>query len=91
MAADDAARLQALTAQLAPTRDPASDAVKQDLRAATEAALAAGVFGVPTFIVDGRLFWGLDALPMLRAQIEGDAGLDAVWDAAASVAQGVQR
>ena len=90
-AADDAARLQALTAQLAPTRDPASDAVKQDLRAATEAALAAGVFGVPTFIVDGRLFWGLDALPMLRAQIEGDAGLDAVWDAAASVAQGVQR
>lgn len=90
-AADDAARLQALTAQLAPTRDPASDAVKQDLRAATEDALAAGVFGVPTFVVDGRLFWGLDALPMLRAQIKGDAGVDAVWDAAASVAQGVQR
>lgn len=90
-AADDAARLQALTAQLAPTRDPASDAVKQDLRAATEDALAAGVFGVPTFVVEGRLFWGLDALPMLRAQIKGDAGLDAVWDAAASVAQGVQR
>ncbi|MDO5691807.1 MAG: 2-hydroxychromene-2-carboxylate isomerase [Pseudomonadota bacterium] len=89
--ADDAARLQALTTQLAPARDPAGEAVKQDLRAATDAALAAGVFGVPTFTVDGRLFWGLDALPMLRAQIEGHAGLDAVWDAAASVAQGARR
>ncbi|HRL35473.1 MAG TPA: DsbA family protein [Ottowia beijingensis] len=90
-AADDAARLQALTAQLAPTRDPAGAEVKQALRAATDAALAAGVFGVPTFAMDGRLFWGLDALPMLRAQIEGDVRVDAVWAAAASVAQGVRR
>ena len=90
-AADDAARLRALAEQLAPARDPAGDAVKQDLRAATDAALAAGVFGVPSFVVEGRLFWGLDALPMLRAQLQGDAGIDAVWAAAASVAQGVRR
>ena len=90
-AADDAARLEALTAQLAPARDPASDAVKQDLRDATEAAIAAGVFGVPTFAVDGRLFWGFDALPMLRAQLEGEARVDEVWAAAASVAQGIRR
>ena len=89
--ADDAARLEALTAQLAPARDPASDAVKHDLRAATDAALAADVFGVPTFGVDGRVFWGFDALPLLRAQLEGDTRVDEVWACAASVAQGVRR
>lgn len=90
-AADDAVRLAALTERLAPARDAAGDAVKADMRAAGEAALAAGVFGVPTFIVDGRPFWGLDALPMLRAQLEGDRALDADQAAAASVAQGVRR
>ena len=89
--ADDAGRLAALTAQLAPSRDPASDAVKAELKHATDAALAAGVFGVPTAVVDGRVFWGLDALPMLRAQLEDATRLDAVWAGAASVAQGVRR
>ena len=89
--ADDAGRLATLTEQLAPARDPASDAVKAELKAATDAALAAGVFGVPTAVVDGRAFWGLDALPMLRAQLEGDTRLDAVWAGAARVAQGVRR
>ena len=90
-AADDADRLAQLTAQLAPARDPAGAEVKQALKQATDAAQAAGVFGVPTFSVDGRLFWGLDALPMLRAHLEGDARVDAVWHRAASVAQGVRR
>ncbi|MCL1960874.1 MAG: 2-hydroxychromene-2-carboxylate isomerase [Desulfovibrionaceae bacterium] len=86
-AADDPARVQALTETLAPALDPASDAVKQTLRAETDAAIAADVFGVPTYGVDGRLFWGLDALPMLRAQLQGDAALDRAWAAAASVAK----
>jgi 2-hydroxychromene-2-carboxylate isomerase len=90
-AADDPQRLAALTARLAPERDPAGDEARRDLRAATDAALAAGVFGVPTFAVDGRLFWGLDSLPMLRAHLEGDAALNAAWAAPASVAQGVRR
>ena len=89
--ADDVERLADLTAQLAPARDPAGAEVKEDLKSASDAALAAGVFGVPTFAVDGRLFWGLDALPMLRAQLQGDERLDAVWQRAASVAQGVRR
>lgn len=42
-----------------------SDAVKAELRANTEAALAAGVFGVPTVQVGDELFWGGDATPML--------------------------
>ena len=40
--------------------------VKDALRANTEEAIAKGVFGVPTFIVEGELFWGDDATEMLR-------------------------
>ncbi len=89
--ADDAQRLAALTLQLAPARDAASDAVKHELKVATDAAIAAGVFGVPSFVVDDRLLWGFDALPMLRAHLEGSAALDSAWAAPASVAQGVRR
>lgn len=31
-----------------------------------EDALAAGAFGVPTFVCDGRMFWGNDRLVLLR-------------------------
>lgn len=71
--AADAQRLQALSESLAPGRDPASHDVKAALKANTEAAIAAGLFGVPTVEVDGRLFWGYDALPMLRGWLDGDA------------------
>lgn len=71
--AADAARLAAITQQLAPRRDPADEAVKAQLRAHAEEAIAEGVFGVPSFVVDGKVFWGLDALPMLRAYMEGDS------------------
>ena len=36
--------------------------IKDRLRANTDAALAAGVTGVPTTAVDGQLFWGDDRL-----------------------------
>lgn len=38
----------------------ADEAVKQRLREHVDAALARGVFGCPTFIVDGEMFWGAD-------------------------------
>lgn len=44
--------------------DPAvagEGAIKRDLRANTDAALAAGVFGVPTLAIGRDLFWGQDA------------------------------
>jgi 2-hydroxychromene-2-carboxylate isomerase len=88
----DPARLQALQQALAPTRDPAANAVKAELRAATDAAIARGVFGVPTFDLDGRLFWGLDALPMLRAALLGEPWFDGPgWDQAALPRPGVVR
>ena len=34
-------------------------------------ALAAGAFGVPSFVVDGELFWGQDRLPLLRRHLKG--------------------
>lgn len=43
--------------------------VKVALRANTDDAIAAGVFGVPSFVVDGQVFWGEDATPMLRAYL----------------------
>ncbi|MGE5649502.1 2-hydroxychromene-2-carboxylate isomerase [Noviherbaspirillum sp. UKPF54] len=46
--------------------------VKQQLRNNGEQAIAAGVFGVPTAVVDGRSFWGLDATDMLIAYLHGD-------------------
>ncbi len=47
--------------------------VKSKLRANTEAAIAAGVFGVPTVAVDGELFWGQDATPMLLDHLDAKA------------------
>ncbi|MGH8078233.1 MAG: DsbA family protein, partial [Lysobacter sp.] len=39
---------------------PNDEATKRALRANTDAALAEGVFGVPTLAFDGQLFWGND-------------------------------
>jgi 2-hydroxychromene-2-carboxylate isomerase len=89
--AADAQRLQALTQQLAPPRDANGEAVKAQLKSHTEEAIGLGVFGVPTFAVDDKLFWGLDALPMLNAYLAGDPWFAGAWDAVASVAQGVRR
>lgn len=38
------------------------EAAKADLGAATEQAKALGIFGSPSFLVDGELFWGDDRL-----------------------------
>jgi len=44
----------------------ARDEIKRALKANTDSAIAAGVFGVPTIAVDGQLFWGNDATGMAR-------------------------
>ena len=50
--------------------------VKDELRANGEQALAAGVFGVPTILVDGRIFWGYDATPMAHEYLVSPARFD---------------
>lgn len=81
---------QALEAQTVPQAD-APEHAKALLRANTDAAAALGVFGVPAFVVDGRLFWGYDGLPMLRSYLDGDPWFDATWDTAAAVPNGLQK
>jgi 2-hydroxychromene-2-carboxylate isomerase len=90
--ANDAQRLVALSAELAPriARDDAS--IKQALKTSTDDAIALGVFGVPTVEVEGRLFWGLDALPMLSAALRGDPWFDGPqWQRCAAPRPGVVR
>ena len=82
----DPQRLQALSDTLSAQErpDPQGPLVRAKalLRANTDQAAARGVFGVPAFEVDGRLFWGLDGLPMLRAYLQGDPWFDgSAWDA----------
>ncbi len=90
--ANDPARLAALAAELAPPRDPAAADAKQALRDCTDDAQARGVFGVPTIEAQGRLYWGLDALPMVAAALRGDAWFSGpAWDAAAVAPPGVKR
>lgn len=90
--ANDPQRLKALTERLAPRRDPQGDDVKQALKQNTARAIELGVFGVPTIELDGRLFWGVDALDMVAACLRGDPWFDGpAWDAAAVAPPGVQR
>lgn len=91
----DAQRLQALEQALAEQLrhgDAAEQDAKQWLRSNTDAAAAAGVFGVPSMVLDGKLFWGLDGLPMLSAYLCGDAWFaDGQWDAAADRPSGLAK
>lgn len=44
----------------------ASAPVREALRTSVEQAIAAGVFGAPTFVVDGEPIWGVDRLWMVE-------------------------
>lgn len=89
---NEPAALAALHEAVAPLRDPASDTVKAELRQRTEAAAAAGLFGVPSLVSEGRQFFGLDSLPMLRAALTDDAWFASpAWDEAGQQPPGQQR
>ncbi|NES17520.1 MAG: hypothetical protein F6K41_00835 [Symploca sp. SIO3E6] len=51
------------------------EVVARQLDASLERALDAGVFGVPTFIVSGELFWGNDRLVLLRHYLLSHQGV----------------
>lgn len=46
--------------------------IKQRLTEATGAAIAAGIFGVPTLRCDGELFWGEDRIEALLWRLHGN-------------------
>lgn len=53
-----------------------STEAKDRLRAETDAAIAAGVFGVPSMMVGDEVFWGYDDLPYLERFLDGTDPLD---------------
>lgn len=65
-------------------RAAGSDHAKQLLRDNTDAAIAEGVFGVPSITVNGEMFWGLDSFPHVERYIEGldpvDRALVGRWE-----------
>ena len=66
--ADDSEAWETLCAELG-VDDPegliADPAVKAGLRNNADEAIARDLFGVPSFVVDGEIFWGYDAMAFL--------------------------
>ena len=54
-------------ALLAMTAEPE---VKDRLKSVTQEAVSRGVFGAPTFFVDGRMYWGQDRLDFVKQALE---------------------
>ena len=46
---------------------------RRELDGVMDDAHRLGVFGVPTFVLDGELFWGADSLPLLRERLHATA------------------
>jgi 2-hydroxychromene-2-carboxylate isomerase len=44
--------------------------VKDRLKSVTQDAVARGVFGAPTFFVDGRMYWGQDRLDFVKEALQ---------------------
>ena len=52
-----------------------SEAVRTGLAEVTERALAEGVFGAPTFVIDGEIYWGKDRFEFIEAHLAGNPAL----------------
>jgi 2-hydroxychromene-2-carboxylate isomerase len=68
----DADNFMMLAERLGVSDAPArvsDQAVKDQLRANTDAAIAAGVYGVPTIQIDEELFWGMDGTDFALAYL----------------------
>jgi 2-hydroxychromene-2-carboxylate isomerase len=53
-------------------REAEAPEAKERLKSRTAEALGRGVFGVPTLIVDGEVFWGVDGLDLAEARLRGE-------------------
>ncbi|NUO74801.1 MAG: 2-hydroxychromene-2-carboxylate isomerase [Lysobacter sp.] len=92
-AGDSLEALAPLAAALGVDADTiGSDATKAALRANTEAAIAAGVYGVPTLAFDGAMFWGNDAHDFALAALRDPGVLaDPEMQRVGTLPVGVQR
>lgn len=89
----DPERLHALQTLLQSRLRMESDVpeqAKQWLRSNTEHAMAQGIFGVPSFTVQGEHFWGLESLPMLREFLDGHPWFQSqAWENAKALPSGL--
>jgi len=70
----------------------ADPTIKNALRSNTDEAIARGVFGVPTLIVDDELFWGHDAADFLLEYLnQPDALRRDIFEPVNKLAQGAAR
>ncbi len=79
LAGDNAASLAGIARELGVADIEiaiAAAAVREQLRANTEEAIAAGVFGVPTIRLGDRLVWGNDATPMFEKMLTDPGHFD---------------
>ena len=51
--------------------------IKDELRLRTDEAIAAGLFGVPGFVVNGELYWGQDRMSQVETALTGSRGASA--------------
>jgi 2-hydroxychromene-2-carboxylate isomerase len=70
--ADEATLAALLAERELPARrleDSHSQAVQERYELHTQAAIDAGVFGAPSYVVDGEIFWGQDRLDFLERRL----------------------
>jgi carboxymethylenebutenolidase len=70
--ADEATLAALLAERELPARrleDSHSQAVQERYEFNTQAAIEAGVFGAPSYVVDGEIFWGQDRLDFLERRL----------------------
>ena len=67
------ARVLAEAGAPAGFQDRASKRIRDEVARISRAAEADGVFGVPSFIVGGELFWGREHLPAIRQMLAATA------------------
>jgi 2-hydroxychromene-2-carboxylate isomerase len=48
-----------------------SPAVRERYEADSQRAVASGIFGAPSFVVDGEMFWGQDRLDFVERKLQG--------------------
>ena len=72
---NDAGTLAQLLAQCglpaAAATDAQGEAVQQRYDQATQQAFEAGVFGAPSYVIEGELFWGQDRLDFVERRLVG--------------------
>jgi 2-hydroxychromene-2-carboxylate isomerase len=67
---DLAATLEALRLPARRLEDAQSQAVHERYEADSQRAIEIGVFGAPTFIIDGEMFWGQDRLDFVERKLK---------------------